>query len=131
MKLGTIFLAIIAMLALPIVMLAQVVDTTGIANFSFENMTADQATKATNLIYMAAVIIWGYAAKAFKFSTKVNNYVFVVIAGGIVIGGLFLAMGWAKALPLAISLLASLGIFDAILKPGANAIKSALNQPSA
>ena len=105
---------------------AQVVDSTGISDVSFSDITVEDAIKWANALYMALVIVWGYFARAFKFKVKPGNFVFVVIAGGVVIGGTFIAMGWAKAVPIALSLLASLGVFDAILRPGQNAIKAAL-----
>lgn len=120
-------MSVFVLLALPAILLGQgVVDTTGLQTIDFENITPEKANLYANVIFSALVIVWGYIARALKIKYKPGNFVFVVIAGGIVIGGIFVAVGWAKALPLALSLLASLGVFDAILRPGQNAIKNAL-----
>lgn len=125
-------LLLAALIFAPLMLLAQVVvpDTTGIATVEFTDLTADQALNYTNVIFMALTIIWGYLARAFKIKVKPGKFVFVVVAGGIVIGGAFVFMGWAKVVPLALSLLASLGVFDAILRPSQNAIKNALAEPA-
>jgi hypothetical protein len=105
------------------------VDTSGVGNISFKDIDAKKATDYANLIYGALVILFGYVARAFKIKTKPGNWVFVIIAIGVVLGGVFVAMGWAKTLEIAITLFASMGIFDAILRPTQNAIKDALNEP--
>ena len=121
-------LALLALFFFPAILIAQgVVDTTGLQTVDFKDITPEKANMYANVLFSALVIVWGYVARALKIKYKPGNFVFIVIAGGIVIGGIFVAVGWAKALPLSLSLLASLGVFDAILRPGQNAIKTALS----
>jgi hypothetical protein len=105
------------------------IDTTGVGNISFKDIDAKKATDYANLIYGALVVLFGYIARAFKIKVKPGRWVFVIVAIGVVLGGVFVAMGWAKTLEIALTLLASMGIFDALLKPTENAIKNALNAP--
>lgn len=99
--------------------IAQVVDTTGVGNFS----PADDLSGLSgwlnwyHALYGALVIGWGYLAKAFGLKAKVSNFVFVVAAGAAVLAGAFLALGFSKAFPLVFSFLSAIGIYDLIFKP--------------
>lgn len=97
-----------------------VVDTTGVSGWNpfQEPVTVESLTKAYNAIFGALVILWGYVARFIGWKTDKVPFVFVVVAGGAVIAGVFVALGLAKAAPLIISFFLSLGVFDTILKPG-------------
>lgn len=66
-------------------------------------------------IYGGLVIGWGFVARAFNIKST-PNFIFVVVAGGLVIAAGFIAFGWADFFPLAISLLSSMGIYDLVFK---------------
>jgi len=70
-----------------------------------------------NAIYSALVIVWGYVARLFKINVSANKYIFVVLAGGLVLGGAFYALGFSEVFPLVFSFLASIGVYDLFLKP--------------
>ena len=61
------------------------------------------------------VMVWGYVAKSLGLKEIVPNFVFVVIAGAVVIIGIFLALGFGEGISHVIAVLTSMGIFD-ILK---------------
>ncbi|MCB9352896.1 MAG: hypothetical protein H6573_36240 [Lewinellaceae bacterium] len=108
------------------------VDTTGVSGWNpFEEpVTIENLMKAYHAIFGALVILWGYLARLFGWNTKKVPFVFVVVAGGAVIAGAFVALGLAKAAPLIITFFLSLGLFDTFLKPGEKAIvKSFSNKP--
>ena len=109
----------LSLLFLAVFVFAQTIDTTGLdAYVPFDgDITVDELKTNFNLIFSALVIIWGYVAKAFGLKTQKTPFVLVVLAGAAVLAGLFLAMGWSQAIPLAISFLLSLGLFDTIFKP--------------
>lgn len=101
------------------------VDTTGLSGwnpFRGEHVTVENLTKAYHALFGALVILWGYVARFFGWKTDKVPFVFVVAAGGAVVAGAFVALGLAKAAPLIITFFLSLGIFDAILKPGEKAL---------
>lgn len=104
------------------------VDTTGLSGWNpFENpVTVGDLQEAYNAIFGALVIVWGYVARLFGWRSQKVPFVFVVAAGGAVIAGVFLALGWADAIPLVISFFLSLGIFDTVLKPGEQLLKKRL-----
>ena len=104
------------------------VDTTGLSGWNpFENpVTVGDMQDAYNTIYGALVIVWGYVARLFGWRADKVPFVFVVAGGGAVIAGVFLALGWADAIPLVISFFLSLGLFDTILKPGEKVVKRVL-----
>jgi len=107
-------------------LLAQTVDTTGLANNPvFNEPRLDKMLDAFNVLYGALVIVWGYVAKAFKLHANVSNFVFVVLAGAVVLGGAFVAFGFAKALPLAFTFLSAIGIYDLLIKPIEKAVRPA------
>jgi len=129
MKKILVFIAAFAALLLcPVLIFAQVVDTTGLSSVDFKNITPDQANQYAQFVFGAIVIIWGYIAKAFKLKPRNVDFVFVVVAGGVVVGGVFIAAGWAQALQIAVSLFVSLSVYRVVLKPGKTAIQSALNR---
>ena len=103
---------------------APVVDTTGVSGWNpFEEpVTIENLMKAYHAIFGSLVIIWGYVARLFGWNTGKVPFVFVVVAGGAVIAGAFVALGLAKAAPLIITFFLSLGLFDTFLKPGEKAI---------
>lgn len=98
---------------------AQVVDTTGIGNFSPSDDLSGLAGWLNwyNILYGGLVIGWGYLAKVFGIKTKPGNYVFIVAAGGLVLAGGFLALGFSKAFPLVFSFLSAIGVYDLIFRP--------------
>jgi len=100
-------LILFLLLLIPLLMVAQVVIPT--------EPVADQFINWYNLLYGSLVILWGAIAKFFHLKSETVPLVFVVIAGGIVIAGGFIWFGWAQFLPVAITLLSSLGLYD-ILK---------------
>ena len=110
-------LAFLALFVCPI--LAQVVDTTGLAdNPVYTTPDVGTLVDAYNILYGALVIAWGYVAKSFGLKTKAgNNFVFVVAAGAVVLAGGFIAFGVGKALPLLFGFLSSIGVYDVIFKP--------------
>lgn len=77
------------------------------------------------VLYGALVVIWGYVAKALGWKTEKIPFVFVVVAGALVVGGVFLLLDLSDAITLVISFLLSLGIFDAIFKPVEKLLKQA------
>lgn len=97
---------------------AQLVDTTGITvDNPFDPLSLDSLLNTYQLLYGALVILWGYIAKAFGLKVSNRNFVFTVLAGGIVLAGGFLVAGIGKVLPLLFSFLGAIGIYDLILKP--------------
>ena len=96
--------------------------------------TLDSMLNTYNAIYAALVLLWGYVAKnilKLKEITKVP-FVFVVLAGALVLAAFFLTFKFSDILPLVITFLGSLGIFD-LLKGGQKAtveIKSQLAKPN-
>lgn len=96
---------------------AQSVDTTGLGdNGAFEGDRPD-TSELLNIYYLllgALNMVWGIVAKAFGLKEKFNNFIFVVISGGIVIAGGFMAFGWVEFLPSIFTLLTSMGLFDLI-----------------
>ncbi len=103
----------------------QAVDTTGLAgNPVFDEPRLDTLLNAYNILYGALVIVWGYVAKAFKLNAKFSNFVFVVLAGGVVIGGAFIGFGFTKAFPLVLTFLSAIGIYDILFKPIEKVIKA-------
>ena len=106
------------------------VDTTGVSGWDpFEEpVTVENLMKAYHAIFGALVILWGYVARLFGWNTGKAPFVFVVVAGGAVIAGAFVALGLAKAAPLIITFFLSLGLFDTILKPGEKAIVKQLSK---
>lgn len=119
-----------AILAIPVLLLifaaalsAQAVDTTGLAdNPIYTEPRLDKLLNAFNILYGALVITWGYVAKSFGLKAKVSNFVFVILAGGVVLAGAFVAFGFAKALPLAFTFLSAIGIYDLLIRPIERAI---------
>ncbi len=105
------------MIAAPLI--AQTVDTTGlIKNPVFDDPTLNRMVSTYDAIYGALVILWGYLGKAFGLKTKFGkNYIFVVLAGGIVLGGVFLQAGLSEGFGLMFSFLNAIGIYDLIFKP--------------
>lgn len=116
---GLLFLALVFVSFSAINLVAQVVDTTGVGNFS----PADDLSNLSgwlnwyNALYGVLVIGWGFLAKAFGLKAKVSNFVFVVAAGGLVLAGAFIGLGFSKAFPLVFSFLAAIGLYDMIFKP--------------
>jgi len=95
----------------------QTVDTTGIADAPlFHDVSVDSMINTYNIIYGALVILVGYISKALGLKAKVNNFIFVIIAGGLVLAGAFIAFGFSKALPLAFTFLGSIGFYNVFLK---------------
>jgi len=115
----SLFLLSMIMLACVCSLQAQVVDTTGIGGFNPGNDLGNLGglIEWYNLLYGALVIIWGYVAKAVGLKTKFPHFVFVVLAGAMVLGAAFLALGFSKVFPLLFSFLASIGVYDLIFKP--------------
>lgn len=90
----------------------QTVDTTGTGGIFDSLPNADELLNIYNAIYGALVILWGFIAQAFGLKDKVKSFVFVVVAGGLVLAGGFVAFGVMDFLPLAITLIGSLGLYD-------------------
>jgi len=112
------FLAFVAINAI-----AQTVDTTGLAdNPLFVEPKLDTLLNVYNVLYGALVIVWGYIGKALNLKAKVGNFVFVVVAGGVVLAGAFVAFGFAKAFPLALTFLSAIGVYDIFFKPIESAV---------
>jgi len=71
-----------------------------------------------NLIHGFLVVLFGFLASAFGLKKWAGqNFVLIVVAFGLVAIGAFVALGFGKALPLVITLFATLGLFDTIFKP--------------
>jgi hypothetical protein len=121
------FLLTLAAFCLPAMLLAQTppVDTTGLDAWQpFDGIvTIESLQEVYYALYGAIVIIWGYVAKMLGFQKRKVPFVFVVLAGALVAAGVFLTQGFSAA-GIVISFLASLGIFDLILKPGQKLFRS-------
>lgn len=106
--------------------IGQVVDTTGLAdNPVFTDPSLAKLVNTYHLIFGALVVIWGFVAKGFGLKTKMkNNFVFVVLAGAVVIGGVFVTAGWSSAVSLLFPFLGAIGFYDLIFKPGQQLLKS-------
>lgn len=119
MKIKFALFAVLSFLCLfvtPIV--AQMVDTTGVSDFTLvESEGVAGMLNAYNVLYGALVIAWGYIAKLIGIETKPNRFVFIILAGGVVLAGAFMAFGVSSAFPLVFSFLGSIGIYDLFLKP--------------
>jgi hypothetical protein len=111
----------------PILTFAQTppVDTTGLDAWRpFDGIvTVEGLQEIYYALYGAIVIIWGYIAKTLGFKKRKIPFVFVVLAGALVAAGVFITQGFSAA-GIVISFLASLGIFDLILKPGEKLFRS-------
>ncbi len=123
-KLLFLFLGILAFALMPFLVTAQAVDTTGISDNPFPDGTASlgKLVDMYDLLYGALVIIWGYIGKALKLDTKVPNYVFVVLAGGIVLAIAFVLLGFSNVFPLIFSFLSAIGVYDLLFKPVTRAL---------
>lgn len=97
----------------------QVVDTTGLAdNPVFSDPSLGKMVNTYHVIFGALIIVWGYVAKAFGLKkTFKNNFVFVVLAGGICIAGVFIQAGLASGISLIFPFLGAIGFYDIIFKP--------------
>lgn len=69
------------------------------------------------ILYSALIVLWGYIGRLFKFTANVKSYVFVVLAGGIVLAIAFVWLGFSSVFPLVFSFLGAIGIYDIFLKP--------------
>jgi len=111
----------------PVLTFAQTppVDTTGLDAWKpFDGIvTIEGLQEVYYTLYGAIVIIWGYVAKMLGLQKRKVPFVFVVLAGALVAAGVFLTQGFSAA-GIVISFLASLGIFDLILKPGQKLFRS-------
>lgn len=125
MKLLKLLLSV-ALVMIVNVLFSQTVDTTGTSTTTvFTEPTLGKMINSYEAIFGALVILWGYLARLFKLPpTLKNNFVFVVLAGGIVLGGVFIYAGWSKAFPLALSFLSAIGVFDLLLKPAGKVISA-------
>jgi len=112
-----IFFMLTILLVMVTAVTGQTVDTTGIADAPlFHDVSVDSMINTYNIIYGALVILVGYISKALGLKAKVNNFIFVIIAGGLVLAGAFIAFGFSKALPLAFTFLGSIGFYNVFLK---------------
>lgn len=100
----------------------QIPDTTLINDGLGEAPNVESLANIYYAIYGALVFIWGFIAKAFGLNKKVKSFVFVVIAGGLVLAGGFVYFGVLEFIPTAIALLGTLGIYD-IIKGSRKAVK--------
>jgi len=115
---GLLFLALVFVSFSAINLVAQVVDTTGVGNFSPADDFSGIAgwLKWYHALYGAMVIGWGFLAKSFGLKAKVKNFWFVVAAGGLVIAGAFVVLGFSKAFPLVFSFLAATNLYQMLFK---------------
>ncbi len=123
-KLLLIFLGAFALALLPLLAMAQAVDTTGIAENPFPGGTASvgKLVDMYNILYGALVIVWGYVGKVFRLDAKVPHYVLVVLAGGIVLAIGFVMLGFSSVFPLIFSFLSAIGVYDLVFKPVTRAL---------
>lgn len=122
----------LAILALPVLIFGQVVDTSGLANNPvFLDPSLAKMVNTYQVIFGALVIVWGYVAKAFGLKQRFkNNFVFVVVAGAVVIAGVFIQAGWVSGFSLIFPFLGAIGFYDIIFKPGERLLGSVLkNEP--
>lgn len=70
-----------------------------------------------DVLYTALVVIWGYIGRLFKFTANTKSYVFIVLAGAIVLAIAFIWLGFSEVFPLVFSFLGAIGIYDIFLKP--------------
>ena len=100
------------------ILMSQVVDTTGVSDPVFpDGPTLAGMVKVYHLIYGAIVIIWGYVAKLFKFTSTPNKLIITIIVGGVVLGGVLVQFGFSSTLPLIFSFLSAIGVYNLFLKP--------------
>lgn len=120
------FTGLVILIASTIAIAQPIVDTTGISQITPANdlTTLHGMLNWYNALFGALVLVWGYIAKGFGLKAKVNNFVWVVVAGAVVIGATFLAIGVTKAIPLLFSFLGAIGIYDIFLKPGSKLLQS-------
>jgi len=78
-----------------------------------------ELTDFYNVVLGGLLMLWGFIARAFRIDKKVNDFVFVVIAGGITIAGALIWWGFADGISAVLTILTTMGIFD-LLKGGAN-----------
>lgn len=120
MKFKNLF-SVLGILMMAFMMVAQgpAVDTTGISEVDplADPVKITDMLNFYNILYGALVIIWGYVSKAFGWTFQNVNFVFTVLAGGVVLAGMFLVTNLGDALPLIFSFLSSIGIYDLVLKP--------------
>lgn len=125
----TVLLFTLAVLALPVVIFGQIVDTSGLANNPvFVDPSLSKMVNTYHAVFGALVIIWGYVAKALGLKHRFkNNFVFVVVAGAVVIAGVFIQAGWVSGFSLVFPFLGAIGFYDIIFKPGERLLGSVLN----
>lgn len=99
------------------------VDTTGLDAWKpFDGpISLEEMNKTYYVLYSALVIVWGYIAKAFRLKSTKIPFVFVVAAGGLVVGAVLVIYGF-DAITVVLSFLVSLGVFDLFIKPGEKAL---------
>lgn len=100
------------------------IDTTGATTGPFLDGSTNlgEMVQWYHILYGALVVLWGYVAKAFGLQTKVKEFVFVVLAGGLVLIGAFVALGFGGVFPYLFSFLSAIGVYDLILRPGGNMV---------
>lgn len=110
-------------------MTGQVVDTTGLAdNPGFTDPASlTKLIEPYQVLYSALIIIWGYLGKFLGLKAKVSNYVWVVVAGGIVVAGAFIAYGF-DVFPLVLSFLSAIGVYDIFFRTAEKAIAKVKNK---
>lgn len=123
------FTGVVLLLFFVTIAFGQTIDTTGLSDQPFPGGgTLNELLGLYETLYMGLIIVWGYVAKLLKLSFKPGKFIFVILAGGIVLGGAFLWLGWAKVVPLLFGFLSSIGIYDLFLKPFGLTIKRELPQ---
>jgi|GEM_PF-5587031 len=124
MKLFFMILGALLLVIGPFCLIAQSIDTTGIAENPFPDGTTSvgQLVSMFDVLYGALVIVWGYIGKALNLKSKVPNYVFVVLAGGVVLAVAFVALGFSQIFPLIFSFLSAIGVYDLLFKPVTRAL---------
>lgn len=111
-------LAFIAAFAAPLMVMAQAVDTTGVSQGPFpDGINLPSMVNAYDLIFGAFTILWGYIAKPLGLDSEKIPFVFVVLAGGVVLAIVATTFGFGNLLQYIFPFLSAIGIYDLILKP--------------
>jgi len=77
-----------------------------------QGLDVDHFVGKYEAIFGGLVLVWGEIAKMFGLKKKVKSFYFVVLAGAIVIGGIFMTMGWADGIGMAMSFAVATNLVD-------------------
>jgi hypothetical protein len=99
--------------------------STGVGDneFGSEKPNLPAITDYYNSLLGVLTFLWGFIARAFRLNVKFPNFVFVVLAGGVTLAGIFIHYGLTGGLTAAFTIISTMGLFD-IIKGGTRQLSS-------